>query len=192
MAGPTDADILEIGRSIRDALPAASRSPLKALDAKAMDLATADADLRAALFRSSTSCPPAAPSTTSSRTSPASSTRSTSARHRSTPRCAWAPAAPAARRSGAPPPPASPHGAPLHHRRLRHDATRPLAGLWRDGIASSVDLLGEATVTPAEAEGYAARCANEFEVLTAVYRPLPERPLLEHDAAGPVPRGTCP
>ena len=51
MAGPTDADILEIGRSIRDALPAASRSPLKALDAKAMDLATADADLRAALFR---------------------------------------------------------------------------------------------------------------------------------------------
>src|SRR3954467_3353217 len=51
MAGPTDAEILEIGRSIRDALPAASRSPLKALDAKAMDLATADADLRAALFR---------------------------------------------------------------------------------------------------------------------------------------------
>ena len=27
-----------------------------------------------------------------------------------------------------------------------------LAGLWRDGIASSVDLLGEATVTPAEAD----------------------------------------
>ena len=51
MAGPTDAEILEIGRSIHDALPAASRSPLKALDAKAMDFATADADLRAALFR---------------------------------------------------------------------------------------------------------------------------------------------
>ena len=55
------------------------------------------------------------------------------------------------RRRGRPP-----HGAPLHRRR---DARRPrsacLRDLWKDGVASSVDLLGEATVTQAEAERYA-------------------------------------
>src|ERR671938_1964912 len=46
-----DREILEIGRGLAAALPSRSRHPLKALDAKAMDLATADQELRAALFR---------------------------------------------------------------------------------------------------------------------------------------------
>src|SRR3954469_21620805 len=112
MAGPTDADILEIGRSIRDALPAASRSPLKALDAKAMDLATADADLRAALFRF-VDVVPACRSVDDvvahlsgflDEVAEGPPPGPRSPRRRSTPRCAWAPAAPAARRWGAPPP----------------------------------------------------------------------------------------
>src|SRR5918997_4055594 len=51
MTGPHDGEILEIGRSIHAAMPKASRHPIRALDSKAMDLATSDADLRAALFR---------------------------------------------------------------------------------------------------------------------------------------------
>ena len=34
-----------------------------------------------------------------------------------------------------------------------------LRDLWKDGVASSVDLLGEATVTQDEAQRYAERCA---------------------------------
>ena len=38
-----------------------------------------------------------------------------------------------------------------------------LRKLWRDGIGASVDLLGEATVTAAEADRYAARCADALD-----------------------------
>jgi RHH-type proline utilization regulon transcriptional repressor/proline dehydrogenase/delta 1-pyrroline-5-carboxylate dehydrogenase len=67
-------------------------------------------------------------------------------------------------------------------------AVPTLRGLWKDGIASSVDLLGEATVTAAEADRYAQRCAEALDALAAAYAPLPARPLLEGDAAGPLPR----
>src|ERR1700742_4006413 len=43
-------DVASIGREIADALPS-GRNPLKALDERAMDLASRDAELRAALFR---------------------------------------------------------------------------------------------------------------------------------------------
>ena len=48
---PSEADILAVGRDLAAALPGASRNPLKAIDDKAMDLASQDAELRAALFR---------------------------------------------------------------------------------------------------------------------------------------------
>src|SRR5918995_4211249 len=51
MARPSEPEIIEIGRRIHAALPSAARHPIRALDAKAMDLATADQELRAALFR---------------------------------------------------------------------------------------------------------------------------------------------
>ena len=38
------------------------------------------------------------------------------------------------------------------------DALRLLRGLWHEGVAASVDLLGEATVTVEEADRYAERC----------------------------------
>src|SRR6478609_8218248 len=46
-----DSRILEIGRKLNDAFPKRSRNPLRALDDKAMELASRDAELRAALFR---------------------------------------------------------------------------------------------------------------------------------------------
>src|ERR687894_2156273 len=46
-----EAELLEIGRSIHAAMPGRSRHPLRALDEKAMALASQDQQLRAALFR---------------------------------------------------------------------------------------------------------------------------------------------
>ncbi|MCL2420095.1 MAG: proline dehydrogenase family protein [Conexibacteraceae bacterium] len=63
-----------------------------------------------------------------------------------------------------------------------------LAGLWADGTASTVDLLGEATVTPAEGDAYAERCLDALRTLHAAVEQWPARPLLEHDAAGALPR----
>ncbi len=61
-------------------------------------------------------------------------------------------------------------------------------GLWKDGVAATVDLLGEATVTQDEAERYAARCAEALDVLVRETRDWPARPGLEADGFGPLPR----
>jgi RHH-type proline utilization regulon transcriptional repressor/proline dehydrogenase/delta 1-pyrroline-5-carboxylate dehydrogenase len=63
-----------------------------------------------------------------------------------------------------------------------------LGDLWKDGVASSVDLLGEATVTQAEAQRYADRCAGALDTLVAAADRWPDRPQLERDSAGPLPR----
>jgi RHH-type proline utilization regulon transcriptional repressor/proline dehydrogenase/delta 1-pyrroline-5-carboxylate dehydrogenase len=46
-------------------------------------------------------------------------------------------------------------------------ATGILRELWQRGVAASVDLLGEATVTATEADRYAARCAEALDELAA-------------------------
>jgi RHH-type proline utilization regulon transcriptional repressor/proline dehydrogenase/delta 1-pyrroline-5-carboxylate dehydrogenase len=63
-----------------------------------------------------------------------------------------------------------------------------LRGLWEHGVASTVDLLGEATVTAREADAYAARCLDALEQLAAAATRWPARPVLESDSAGPLPR----
>ncbi|MBO0768901.1 MAG: hypothetical protein J2O48_09485, partial [Solirubrobacterales bacterium] len=63
-----------------------------------------------------------------------------------------------------------------------------LESLWRRGIASSLDLLGEATVTRAEGAAYAQRCADALLTLSRAAAAWPPQPLLEHDSAGPLPR----
>ena len=63
-----------------------------------------------------------------------------------------------------------------------------LQKLWSEGVATTVDLLGEATVTAAEADRYAARCAEALDVLCAAAATWPSQPVLEGDAAGPIPR----
>ncbi len=67
-------------------------------------------------------------------------------------------------------------------------AGRVLRGLWEHGVASSVDLLGEATVTQAEADSYAARCREALEHIGRQTRGWPEREALEHDGLGDVAR----
>ena len=46
-----ESELQDVGRAIHAALPARSRHPLRALDERAMELASQDAELRAALFR---------------------------------------------------------------------------------------------------------------------------------------------
>ena len=69
-----------------------------------------------------------------------------------------------------------------------HQAVAELERLWRRGIGFSADLLGEATVTAPEADAYAARCAATLDELAAGVRSWPERPALERDSIGPLPR----
>jgi RHH-type proline utilization regulon transcriptional repressor/proline dehydrogenase/delta 1-pyrroline-5-carboxylate dehydrogenase len=68
------------------------------------------------------------------------------------------------------------------------DAVPALARLWRAGAAASVDLLGEATVTAAEADRYAQRCDEALQTIAAAARAWPARPVLERDSAGALPR----
>jgi RHH-type proline utilization regulon transcriptional repressor/proline dehydrogenase/delta 1-pyrroline-5-carboxylate dehydrogenase len=55
-------------------------------------------------------------------------------------------------------------------------------------VASSVDLLGEATVTEAEADRYAGRCGAALEELVGAARHWPTRTILERDSSGPISR----
>ncbi len=68
------------------------------------------------------------------------------------------------------------------------EAAPTLRRLWDDGIATTVDLLGEATVTRAEGQAYADRCDRALVDLAEATAGWPRRPLLERDAAGAVPR----
>ncbi len=108
---------------------------------------------------------------------------------RSTRRCAC-PAPPRAAARSAPPWRAGCGTWPTASSSARRPAAaaRTLRGLWETGIASSVDLLGEATVTSAEADHYAERCAGALAALADATRGWPERPALERDAHGPLPR----
>ncbi len=67
-------------------------------------------------------------------------------------------------------------------------AVRSIGRLWEHGAAVSLDLLGEATVTQAEADRYAERCMDALETLAAAAPSWPERPVLEADSLGSLPR----
>lgn len=188
-AGGLDAQILEIGRRLSDAFPSRSRNPLRALDDKAMEMASRDAELKAALFRLVD-------------VTPATRSLDDLARHLTEylddveerppsldVAMRMAGSAPGRRALGA--------AAAAGVRHMAHrfivgatpkDALAVLRGLWNDGIASSVDLLGEATVTVSEADRYAARCADALEVLAGAYAKLDHRARLETDSIGPLPR----
>jgi proline dehydrogenase len=185
----SDADILAVGRDLAAALPGASRNPLKAIDDKAMDLASQDVELRAALFRFVDVVP-------------ACRSLDDLARHLSgfldevgdRP-----PSLQVAMRMSESKPGRAALGAAaaagvkhMAHRFIvgetPREATGVLEDLWSKGVATSVDLLGEATVTTAEADRYAARCHEALDGLVDVYRRLPDRPALERDSSGRIPR----
>lgn len=67
-------------------------------------------------------------------------------------------------------------------------AMAALGSLWRAGEACTVDLLGEKTLTRADAERYATRLAQLLETLAAGAAGWPEDAHLERDPWGVVPR----
>lgn len=68
------------------------------------------------------------------------------------------------------------------------DALPVLAGLWKDGRAWSVDLLGEATISEQEADQYRDRYLAALTALGRAAATWPPTPLLERDHLGPLPR----
>ncbi|MBL8990474.1 MAG: proline dehydrogenase family protein [Phycisphaerae bacterium] len=63
-----------------------------------------------------------------------------------------------------------------------------LRQLWNDGIAFSVDLLGEACVSDREADEYQAKYLDLIGNLPGQVASWPANPRLESDHLGPVPR----
>jgi RHH-type proline utilization regulon transcriptional repressor/proline dehydrogenase/delta 1-pyrroline-5-carboxylate dehydrogenase len=184
-----ESQLQEVGRTIHAALPGRSRHPLRMIDQRAMELASQDAELKAALFRFVD-------------VTPACRSLDDLARHltgyleevddRPPPIQA------AMRMSGSKPGRAALGAAAAAG--VRHMAHRFIVGespkaalktirhLWDNGAAVSLDLLGEATVTQAEADRYAARCKEALETLAAAVPSWPARPVLEADSIGPLPR----
>jgi RHH-type proline utilization regulon transcriptional repressor/proline dehydrogenase/delta 1-pyrroline-5-carboxylate dehydrogenase len=70
------------------------------------------------------------------------------------------------------------------------EAVEGLRKQWIDGSAFTVDLLGEKTVVPSEADRYAARVHELVTTLADAVVDWPASPggLLEHDDLGPLPR----
>jgi len=68
------------------------------------------------------------------------------------------------------------------------EAVSGLRGLWTGGRAFTVDLLGEKTLTEADADRYANRVGELLRTLTAAAPRWPGDPHLETDDLGPLPR----
>jgi proline dehydrogenase len=182
-------ELQAVGRRLYDALPSPTRNPLKALDDRAMDLASQDAELKAALFRFVDVVP-------ACRSLEDLSRHLTGflgeVEHRPPPiavamRMGNTKAGRAALGAAA----ATGVKRMAHRFIVGEDpqaALGVLRDLWRAGVASSVDLLGEATVTRAEAERYASRCADALDTIVRASASWPARPQLERDSAGALPR----
>ena len=183
-------ELRTVGEQLAGAFPSGSRLGLRALDARAMELATGDQELRTALFRFVDVVP-------------ACRSLDDLARHLTgfldeLPDGPPSPISAAMRvsgtRAGRAAVGAAAAGGVRHlaHRFIVGEspsgALSTLRGLWDSRIASSVDLLGEATVTEAEADRYAERCREAVAVLSDATPGWPPRPGLEADGAGPLPR----
>jgi RHH-type proline utilization regulon transcriptional repressor/proline dehydrogenase/delta 1-pyrroline-5-carboxylate dehydrogenase len=178
-----------VGRELAAAFPSASRHPLRAVDTRAMELASSDQELKAALFRFVD-------------VAPACRSLDDLARHLvsflgevdEAPAPVSAAMKLGGTKAGRAALGAAAAGGVRHmaHRFIVGEtltaAAGTLRGLWEHGVASSVDLLGEATVTAAEADAYAERCSATLKELAALTAPWPARPALEHDSSGPLPR----
>ena len=68
------------------------------------------------------------------------------------------------------------------------DALPVLEQLWRRGSAATVDLLGEKTLTDADADRYVGRVAELLDALVLASAGWPEDKRLDHDDLGRLPR----
>ncbi|MGO9973009.1 MAG: proline dehydrogenase family protein [Solirubrobacteraceae bacterium] len=178
-----------VGREIAAAFPSAARHPLRALDARAMELAASDEELKAALFRFVDVAPACHSLDDLARhlvgfleevdEAPPTVSAAVRLAHTKMGRVALGRAASAGVRH-------------MAHRFIvgedLQSAAGVLSGLWERGVAATVDLLGEATVTAAEADSYARRCEQALRELTAISAGWPARAALEHDGIGALPR----
>src|SRR5665213_1569202 len=187
-AAALQAEIERVGMAVAGARPAAISHPLRGADRRAMRLASRDEELRAALFRL-VDVTPACRSVEdigahlASLVAELDDSRPAQLARALTDTRAGRVLLGRAVAAG-----------------VRHTARRFIAGegpreaegelsrLWGDGIATSLDLLGEATVSSAEADAYAARCARTLAELAQIARAWPPRPALERDFAGEVAR----
>jgi proline dehydrogenase len=184
-----EAEIHRVGAELYASFPASARHPLRALDSRAMELASSDGELRAALFRFVDVVP-------------ACRSIDDVARHLTS----FLDEVP-----DVPPPVAT--AMRIAHTKagraalgvtaaggVKHMAHRFIVGetpkaalavlgsLWEHGVASSIDLLGEATVTASEADRYAQRCTAAMQELVLSAHSWPRRALLESDSIGPLAR----
>lgn len=189
-ADPTlEAEIHRVGAELAAAFPSATRHPVKALDARAMELAASDLELRAALFRFVDVVPGCrgvedlARHLTGLLDELAERPPPIAAAMRLADTRAGRAALGAAAATGV---------KHMAHRFIVAEsptaAVPILRRLWTHGVATSVDLLGEATVTDSEADVYAARCAEALRTIAQATASWPERPALEHDGVGLLPR----
>jgi proline dehydrogenase len=184
-----DTDIRQIGGDLAAAFPSRARHPLKALDAKAMEMSSQDQELKAALFRFVDVTPACRNLDDLARhlagfleevgDRPPPLDRAMKMANSRAGRTALGAAAAAGVRH-------------MAHRfivgQTPEDALGVLRDLWKHDVAASVDLLGEATVTQEEADRYAGRCEEAIDQLAKAYAKFPERPRLESDSIGPLPR----
>src|SRR3954453_10052901 len=189
LSASVERDLREVGRELAARFPPRARHPMRALDSKAMELSSQDAELRAALFRFVD-------------VTPACRSLDDLARHLTSyleevetkPQPLRAAMRMGETRAGRTALGAAAAAGVRHmaHRFIVGDTPRAAVGelrsMWRDGIAASLDLLGEATVTAEEADRYAARCTDALEELARAYEKVPEREQLEHDSLGRLPR----
>ena len=184
-----EAEILEVGRGLAGGPRTPLQRPIRALDDRAMQMASRDRELRAALFRLVDVTPAArnlddlgrhlAALVGEVHEPPAALEAAMRAAHTKAGRMALGAAVAAGVRH-------------MSHRFIVGESAEKaggeLAKMWEAGIASTVDLLGEVTVASAEADAYRDRCLETVERLAADSRSLPERPVLERDSIGPLPR----
>jgi RHH-type proline utilization regulon transcriptional repressor/proline dehydrogenase/delta 1-pyrroline-5-carboxylate dehydrogenase len=186
--GALEAELFTIGSRLARDMPV-QRNPLKAIDDKAMDLASQDAELKAALFRFVDVVPACRTLEDLSEHlvgflrevdehPPPISVAMRMGTSRAGRTALGAAAAAGVRH--------------MAHRFIVGESPKAALGvlrdLWKDGVATSVDLLGEATVTQSEAQRYADRCADALDTVSAAAARWPSRPQLERDSAGALPR----
>jgi proline dehydrogenase len=182
-------ELRQIGTQLHASFPSALRHPVRAVDARAMEMASGDRELRAALFRFVDVVPACRSLDDVARhladfleelpDAPLPLEAAMRAAHTKAGRAALGAAAASGVKH-------------IAHRFIvgetPQEALGVLSQLWRNGVGSSVDLLGEATVTAPEADRYAARCAAALSELVRAVGNWPERQALERDATGQLPR----
>ena len=172
-----EAELQRIGRELADAFPSRSRHPIKVLDERAMDWASRDAELRAALFRLVDVTPACRSLDDLARhlgeylgqvgeRPPSLDAAMRAADSRAGRKALGAAAAAGVRH--------------MAHRFIVGESPRAALGTLRslhdDGVLTTVDLLGEATVTAAEADRYAARCDDALATLAGAMAGWPDAP----------------